>query len=73
MRPANQKLRSEVLRIVELKLQDGAKRARLKYADIAAACNVQPDTLARAVCVEMKRRRGTNAFPVSPAEMEKNL
>lgn len=57
MRPANPKLRAEVLRIVELKLQEGAKRARLNYRELAAACEVKKNTLARAVCVELKRRK----------------
>lgn len=57
MRPVNPRLLAEVNRIIELKIQAGSKRARVKYAELAAQCNVKPNTLARAVCVEMKRRK----------------
>jgi hypothetical protein len=57
MKPANLLLRAEVERIVDLKIQTGSKRARLKYAELAAACNVKRNTLARAVCVELRRRK----------------
>lgn len=57
MRPTNHRLRTEVLRIVELKMQEGAKRAREKYSEVAAACNVKTNTLARAVCIELRKRQ----------------
>jgi hypothetical protein len=57
MKPVNPLLRAEVTRIVESKIQTGGKRARVKYSEIAAACNVKRNTLARAVCIELKKRR----------------
>jgi hypothetical protein len=57
MKPSNPILRERVALIVDLKLQAGAKRARLNYAEIAAACGVKKNTLARAVCIELRRRK----------------
>lgn len=60
MKPRNEALRAQVERIVEYKIQTGRRRAP-NYAEIAKACNVKPMTLARAVCVELKRRKSTSS------------
>lgn len=66
MRPANPTFRAEVDRIVQSKINDGRKRSPFNYAEIAALCKVKRGTLARAVCLELRKRKSISSTGNNP-------
>jgi hypothetical protein len=55
MRPRNELVRAEVKRIVDLKISQPKYRGQ-NYRLLAVTCGVKPDTIARYVCDELKKR-----------------